>query len=52
MLDMVLDISCQHLEDECKLKGFCAPFVRRVGVCTLNICNGYMLPTFREHICQ
>ena len=42
---LILDISCQHLGDECKLEGFCAPFGRRVGVCTflkLYICNGYM----------
>ena len=65
----VLDIFCQHLGNKSQLniyvgigyimslgglKGFCAPFGRRVGVCTfleLNICNGYMLPTFQEHIC-
>ena len=23
---LVLDISCQHLENECKLQGFCVPF--------------------------
>ena len=22
---MILDISCQHLGDECKLEGFCVP---------------------------
>ena len=45
---LVLDISCQHMGDECKLKSFCAPFGRRVGECTflkLYICIGYMLPT-------
>ena len=45
---MILDISCQHLGDECKLEGFCVPFGHRIGVCTfwkLYICNGYMLPT-------
>ena len=49
---LVLDISCQHMGDECKLKSFCAPFGRRVGECTflkLYICIGYMLPTFGEH---
>ena len=28
---LVLDISCQHLGDECKLEGFCVPFGHRVG---------------------
>ena len=31
---LVLDISCQQLGDECKLKGFCVPFGHRVGECT------------------
>ena len=31
---LVLDISCQHLGDECKLDGFCVPFGHRVGECT------------------
>ena len=31
---LVLDISCQHLGDECKLESFCAPFGRGVGECT------------------
>ena len=42
----------QYLGDECKLGGFCAPFGRRVGVCTflkLYNCNGCILPTFGEH---
>ena len=35
---LALNISCQHLGDECKLEGFCAPFGRRVGEYTfLNI---------------
>ena len=45
---LVLDISCQQLGDECKLKGFCAPFGRRVGEYTfLNIYVGieYIMPT-------
>ena len=44
-------ISFQHLRDECKLGDFCAPCGRRVGVCRflkLNICIGYVLPTFGE----
>ena len=43
---LVLDISCQHLGDECKLEGFCVPFGHRVGECTflkIYICIGYML---------
>ena len=46
---LILDISCQHLGDECKLEGFCVPFGHRVGGCTfleMYICIGYMLPTF------
>ena len=31
---LILDISCQHLEDECKLEGFCVPFRHRVWKCT------------------
>ena len=31
---LVLDISCQHLGDECKLESFCATFGRKVGECT------------------
>ena len=31
---LVLDISCQQLEDECKLEDFCVPFGHRVGECT------------------
>ena len=31
---LVLDISCQHLGDECKLEGFCVPFGHRVGEST------------------
>ena len=27
---LVLDISCQHLGDDCKLEGFCVPFGHRV----------------------
>ena len=45
---LVLDISCQHLGDECKLEGFCVPFGHRVGECTISemfICIGNMLPT-------
>ena len=45
---LVLDISCQHLGDECKLDGFCVPFGHKVGECTLlemYNCIGYMLPT-------
>ena len=45
---LVLDISCQHMGDECKLKSFCAPFGRRVGECTFlkqYICIDYMLTT-------
>ena len=48
---LVLYISCQHLGDECKLGGFCAPFERRVGECKileLYICIGYILPTLGE----
>ena len=44
----VLDISCQHLGDECKLDGFCVPFGHKVGECTfleMYNCIGYMLPT-------
>ena len=43
-------MSCQHLGDECKLKGFCAPFGRRVGEYTfLNIYVGieYIMPTIK-----
>ena len=29
---LILDISCQHLGDECKLEGFCVPFGHRVGI--------------------
>ena len=45
---LVLDISCQHLGDECKLDGFCVPFGHKVGECTfleMYNCIGYMLPT-------
>ena len=28
---LILDISCQHLGDDCKLEGFCVPFGHRVG---------------------
>ena len=45
---LILDISCQHLGDECKLEGFCVPFGHRVGECTflkIYICIEYMLPT-------
>ena len=45
---LALNISCQHLGDECKLEGFCAPFGRRVGEYTfLNIYVGieYIMPT-------
>ena len=45
---LVLDISCQHLGDECKLEGFCVPFGHRIGECIflkMYICIGYMLPT-------
>jgi hypothetical protein len=28
---LILDIPCQQLGDECKLKGFCVPFGHRVG---------------------
>ena len=28
---LVMDISCQHLGDECKLEGFLVPFGHRVG---------------------
>ena len=31
---LVLDISCQQLGKECKLKGFCVPFGHRVEECT------------------
>ena len=31
---LILDISCQHLNNECKLEGFCVPFGHRVGECT------------------
>ena len=27
---LILDISCQHLGDDCKLEGFCVPFGHRV----------------------
>merc|ERR1711951_113285 len=38
---LALNISCQHLGDECKFKGFCAPYGRRVGEYTfLNIYVG------------
>ena len=43
-----LNISCQPLGDECKLKGFCAPFGHRVGelkLLRIYICIGYMMPT-------
>ena len=43
---LILDISCQHLGDECKFEGFCVPFGNRVGECTLleiYICIGYMM---------
>ena len=45
---LILDISCQHLGDECKLEGFCVPFGHRVRECTflkMYICIGYVLPT-------
>ena len=45
---LILDISCQHMGDECKLEGFCVPFGHRVGECTyleIYICIGYMMPT-------
>ena len=45
---LILDIPCQQLGDECKLKGFCVPFGHRVGKCTsfkIYSCIGYMLPT-------
>ena len=32
--ELLLNISCQHLEDECELESFCAPFGRRVGKLT------------------
>ena len=32
---LILDISCQHLGDECKLGGFCVPFGHGVGECKL-----------------
>ena len=50
---LVLDISCQHLGDECKLEGFCVPFGHRVGECTflkMYICIGYILPTIGGYI--
>ena len=31
---LVLDISCQHLDDDCNLEGFFVPFGHRVGECT------------------
>ena len=31
---LLLNISYQHLGDECKLEGFCVPFGHRVGECT------------------
>ena len=31
VLDILLDISCHLLGDECKLDSFCAPFGRRDG---------------------
>ena len=45
---LILDISCQHLGDECKLEGFCVPFGHRVVECTflkMYICIGYVMPT-------
>ena len=45
---LIMDISCQHLEDECKLEGFCVSFGYRFGECTFSeiyICIGYMMPT-------
>ena len=57
MYIFVLDICCQHLGNIRQLKGFCAPFGRKVKECTLcniyiyiYICIGYMLPTFGEHM--
>merc|ERR1719239_1663588 len=46
MYKLVLNISCQHLGDECNLEGFLVPFGHRVGgmyifgiyVSWLNIC--------------
>ena len=32
---LVLDISCQHLGDACKLESFCAPLGHRVGEYTI-----------------
>ena len=29
---LVLNISCQHLGEECELESFCAPFGRRIGL--------------------
>ena len=45
---LVLNISCQHLGEECELESFCAPLGRRVGECTFfNIYVGieYIMPT-------
>ena len=47
-------MSCQHLGDECKLGGFCAPFRRRVGVCKFKNYI-FVLDIFCQHlgnICQ
>ena len=31
---LIMDISCQHLGDDCNLEGFFVPFEHRVGECT------------------
>ena len=31
---LIMDISCQHLGDDCNLEGFFVPFGHRVGECT------------------
>ena len=52
---LILDISCQHIGDECKLEGFCVPFGHRVGDCTyfeIYICIGYMTPKILGIICH
>ena len=52
---LILDISCQHMGDECKLEGFCVPFGHRVGDCTyleIYICIGYMTPKILGIICH
>ena len=46
---LALNISCQHLGDECKLEGFCVPFGHRVGECTF-LENAYLYWIYAANI--